>query len=192
MRSEGRRSEAEGQFRGSDNDARTNTLSHSHSRSHVKISKLEGNKFLFIWGKSLAQIWDFNPKISSKHQNHPNQNSDKGIVPGNKATRKYSKYAVNSGIEDYKDEKMEEDHLKHLRQNLNIEGLTEEELISYAKLISNIDKCDDNFHNDDTETFDDDTTTFDDDTTTFDDDTTTFDDDDLELSMALKLSLIEM
>lgn len=167
--SEGRLSEAEGRrFIDTDLSIR--------SQTHVKISKLEGHKFLFIWGKSLAQIWDFNPKLLSKHQKQSNQNSDKGIIPGNKATRKYSKYAVNSGIEDYKDEKMEEDHLKHLRQNLNIEGLTEEELISYAKLISNIDQCNDNCH---------------DDSTIFDSDTTSFDDDP-ELSMALKLSLTEM
>lgn len=106
---------------------------HSHT---VKISKLDGNKFLFIWGKSLAQIWDFSPKISSSlKQSKTISNSDKGIL-GNKSIRKYSKYAVNSGFEDYKDEKMEEDHLNHLRSCLNIEGLTEEELISYAKLIS--------------------------------------------------------
>lgn len=111
--------------------------SQNHLNSRVKISKLEGNKFLLIWGKSLAQIWDFNPRTSSSSSSKQSRttNIDRGLI-GNKAIRKYSKYAVNTGIEDYKDEKLEEDHLNHLRQNLNIEGLTEEELISYAKLVS--------------------------------------------------------
>ena len=136
----------------------------------VTISSLAGNnKFLFLWGKSLAQIWDFNPRNSSSKQTTKKQeDSDKGIQ-GNKALRKYTKYAVNHGIEEYKDEKMEEDHLNHLRDHLNIEGLNEEELIAYAKLIS--------MNNNENIPID---------------DTIENVSDDPELEMALKLSLIEM
>lgn len=131
----------------------------------VEISQLEGHKFLFVWGKSMAQIWDFNPKNTAKHFNNQKTKHSPQLPVGN--FRKIAKYAVNSGIEDYQDEKREEDHLNHLRHQINIEGLTEEELIEYAKLLSKPEDSSNN--NSDFEASN-----------------------DPDLQMALKLSLIEM
>ena len=64
-----------------------------------------------------------------------NSEIDKALV-GGKAIRKYSKYAVDSGYTEWKDEQREEKHLDTLRDRLNIDGLTEEELVAYATLIS--------------------------------------------------------
>ena len=131
----------------------------------VKISKLEGFKFLFIWGKSLAQIWDISPSSKKSLATTPTSSSKQSSFLGSKAIRKYTKYALNAGIQDYTDEKGEEDHLNHLRSSLNIDGLTEEELISYANLLSQENNSIV---------------------------VTSNDPDDSELEMALKLSLIEM
>ena len=60
---------------------------------------------------------------------------DKGLV-GNKSIRKYSKYAINSGVKDWNEERKEEDGMELFRGKINIKGLTEEEMISYAKLLS--------------------------------------------------------
>lgn len=103
----------------------------------VRIEEFDDNKFLFLWRNSLAQIWDFAPtsKQSDRGPSKKSPEIDKATV-GGKAIRKYSKYAVNSGYSEWKDEKREEDHLDSLRDRLNIDGLTEEELVAYATLIS--------------------------------------------------------
>ena len=106
-------------------------------RFNVKIKLIGDFKFLFIWGNNLAQIWDFNPKRIKTGGSFEKKKSemDKGLV-GNKSIRKYSKYAINSGVKDWNEERKEEDGMELFRGKINIKGLTEEEMISYAKLLS--------------------------------------------------------
>jgi hypothetical protein len=144
-------------------------LDWQESQNSVRIEHLEESRFLFIWGSSLAQIWDFNPRANLskilQKMNKTSSEADKGLL-GSKATRKYTKYAVNSGIQEWSDECGEEARMDFLRDRLNIDGLDEEEMIAYAKLISQAQEP--------TETL--------------------FDDSDMDpdLKLALQLSLIEM
>lgn len=137
----------------------------------VKIESLEENKFLFVWDDSLAQIWDFTPrdKFMRNPKRPENLDIDKGVL-GGKAIRKQSKYDISAGISEWTDEVREEEHLDSLRDRVNIEGLNEEELIAYAKLLSKGAE-DESFENEED---------------------TVDCIDDPELAMALKLSLIEM
>lgn len=104
----------------------------------LTIEEFEENKFMFLWGNSLAQIWDFAPISKQSTRMKMTRNSsqiDKTLV-GGKAIRKYSKYAVDFGYTEWKEEQRDEQHLDSMRDRLNIEGLTEEELVAYATLIS--------------------------------------------------------
>ena len=112
-------------------------IKESERNDPVKIEEFDENKFMFLWGNSMAQIWDFAPNSKQPKGMKLTRNSeiDKALV-GGKAIRKYSKYAVDSGYTEWKDEQREEKHLDTLRDRLNIDGLTEEELVAYATLIS--------------------------------------------------------
>lgn len=103
----------------------------------IKIEEFDDNKFMFLWGNSLAQIWDFAPVSKDLNRTKMIRNSqiDKLLV-GGKAIRKYAKYDVNFGYNEWEDERREEKNLDSMRNRLNIEGLTEEELVAYATIIS--------------------------------------------------------
>ena len=151
--------------------------SNLNSEMMSRIDRIDNSdNFLIYLGDNTVQIWNFSlNSLSNSNFNNlkqPNSSIDKGLQ-GNKAIRKYSKYALNSGKSDWEDECKEEAHLNNLRERINIQGLNEEELIAYAQLISqeqtlSIDHREPGYENEN-ET-----------------------DDDSDFQLALKLSLIEM
>lgn len=97
-------------------------------------------KFLIVWGGNLVQTWDFDPVIAKRFKDAEAKTSisssaDRALL-GNKSLRKYTRYSLNDGVSDWTEEVSEENQLQELRSKLNIDGLTEEEMIQYAQLLS--------------------------------------------------------
>lgn len=100
----------------------------------AQIVTLRGDKLIVLWGRNMAQIWNFGPDTAFLARS-TNDAADKKNR-GSRVVRKNARYAVTAGVDDWEDEVDEERRETLMRDRVNFPGMTETELLAYAMMLS--------------------------------------------------------